>query len=263
MYIVFDVGNTNIVTSILDSDGIVKETFRNRTNDRITEDEFMGFFKSMMDIHNIEVKDIQGIMVSSVVPVITTMLQRFGKRYFDIEVFVVNIKKKVPFKFKRGIDGSGMGADRIINIVQALKEYPDKNLIIFDFGTATTYEVLKGDTYIGGGIFPGPRTYINSLFGTTARLPKVEFDEKTSVLGKNTVDGIQAATFFGYIGQVKYLIQKIKEEVGEECFVIATGGFSKVIGEYVNEIDKCSSKLSIRGIYTLYKMNINKKCKND
>ena len=255
MYIVFDVGNTNIVTSILNSEGIVEETFRNRTNDRMTEDEFMGFFKSMMDIHNIEVKDIQGIMISSVVPVITTILQRFGKKYFNLDVFVVNIKKKVPFKFKRGVDGSNMGADRIINVVQALKEYPDKNLIIFDFGTATTYEVLKKDVYVGGGIFPGPKTYINSLFGTTARLPKVEFDEMPSVLGKNTIEGIQSATFYGYIGQVKYLIKKIKEEVGEDCFVLATGGFSKIIGEYVKEIDKCSSKLSIRGIYTLYKMN--------
>lgn len=255
MYIVFDVGNTNIVTSILNSEGIVENTFRNRTNDRITEDEFMGFFKSMMDINNIEVKDIEGIMVSSVVPVITSMLQRFGKKYFGLDVFVVSVSQKIPFKFADNIDASGMGADRIINVVQALKEYPDKNLIIFDFGTATTYEVLKGNTYIGGGIFPGPRTYINSLFGTTARLPKVEFCETESVLGRNTVTGIQSATFFGYIGQVKYLIEKIKEEVGEECFVIATGGFSKIIGEYVKEIDKCSSKLSIRGIYTLYKMN--------
>ena len=173
MYIVFDVGNTNIVTSILNSEGIVENTFRNRTNDRITEDEFMGFFKSMMDINNIEVKDIEGIMVSSVVPVITSMLQRFGKKYFGLDVFVVSVSQKIPFNFAENIDASGMGADRIINVVQALKEYPDKNLIIFDFGTATTYEVLKGDTYIGGGIFPGPRTYINSLCGTTARLPKV------------------------------------------------------------------------------------------
>ncbi|MDP0488382.1 MAG: type III pantothenate kinase [Fusobacterium sp. JB019] len=256
MYIVFDVGNTHMCTSILRNDGFVLETFRKSTDEKTTEDEFYTFFKSMLEVNEIKIDEIKGMMVSSVVPMVTQMLKYFAKKYFDIDIFVVDINKKLPFTFEEGNNPKGMGPDRIIDIVQALKEYPDRNLIIFDFGTATTYEVLKKNVYVGGGIFPGIRTTFNALFGRTARLPKVDYCEIDTVLGKDTVEQIQAAIFNGYIGQVKYLIEKIKEELGEDCFVIATGGLSKIMGEKIKEIDVCSSKLSIRGIYTLYKMNL-------
>lgn len=258
MYIVFDVGNTHIVTSVLNNDGFVLESFRKSTDEKLTEDEFFSFFKTMLEVNNIELDEIKGMMVSSVVPMVTEMLKNFTKKYFDIELFIVSLKEnmKIPFKFHKDCDPRGMGPDRIIDIVQGLKEYPDRNLIIFDFGTASTYEVLKKNVFVGGGIFPGMRTTFGALFGKTARLPKVEFCETETVLGKNTVEQIQSAIFNGYVGQVKYLIKKIKEEVGEDCFVIATGGFSKILCERIEEIDVCSSRLSIRGIYTLYKMNV-------
>jgi len=255
MYIVFDVGNTHMCTSILRNDGFVLETFRKSTDEKTTEDEFFTFFKSMLEVNEIQIDEIKGMMVSSVVPMVTQMLKFFAKKYFNIDIFIVDMDKHLPFVFEEGNNSKGMGPDRIIDIVQALKEYPDRNLIIFDFGTATTYEVLKKNVYIGGGIFPGIRTTFNALFGRTARIPKVDYCEIDTVLGKDTVEQIQCAIFNGYIGQVKYLIEKIKEEVGEDFFVIATGGLSKIMGEKVEEIDVCSSKLSIRGIYTLYKMN--------
>lgn len=255
MYIVFDVGNTHMCTSILRNDGFVLETFRKSTDEKTTEDEFYTFFKSMLEVNEIKIDEIKGMMVSSVVPMVTQMLKFFARKYFDIDIFIVDMDKKLPFTFEEGNNSKGMGPDRIINIVQGLKEYPNENLIIFDFGTATTYEVLKKNVYIGGGIFPGIRTTFNALFGKTARIPKVEYCETVSVLGKDTIEQIQGAIFNGYIGQVKYLIEKIKEETGEDFFVIATGGLSKIMGEKVKEIDLCSSKLSIRGIYTLYKMN--------
>lgn len=256
MYIVFDVGNTHICISVLRNDGFILETFRKSTDEKITEDEFFVFFINMLKTYKLNADNIKGMMVSSVVPKVTNMLELFSKKYFSIELFIVKIDKNIPFSFIEGADSTGMGADRIINIVQALKEYPDRNLIIFDFGTATTYEVLKNNIYMGGGIIPGLFTTLNALFGNTAKIPKVEFSEIDTVLGKNTIEQIQGAIFNGYIGQIKFLIQKIKEELGEECLVIATGGFSELLCKKIPEINVCSSKLSIRGIYSLYKINI-------
>ena len=223
MLLAIDIGNTHIVTGLLDNTGNVLLTFRVASNDKLTEDEYFSYLRNISKFNKIDIEKINGMIVASVVP---------------------------------NLNPTGFGADRIIDIVQSLNDYPDKNLVIFDFGSATTYEVLEKNIYIGGGILPGIEMSINALFANTAKLPKVKFSTPDSVLGKNTIEQIQAGIFYGYAGQIKHIIKKIKEVV-KDPFIIATGGLGKILSAEIEEIDVYSPDLSIKGLYTLYKYNQN------
>ncbi|MGL6065327.1 MAG: type III pantothenate kinase [Fusobacteriaceae bacterium] len=257
MILAIDVGNTHVVTGILNDCGEVLLSFRVASNEKMTEDEYFSYLRNISKFNLIDVKSIKGIIVASVVPSLINIFNFLGKKYFNIEPIIVDLNLNLPFKFEVGMNYSGFGADRIIDIVQAISEYKEKNLVIFDLGTATTYEVLKDGVYIGGGILPGIEMSINALFGNTAKLPKVKFSTPESILGKNTSEQIQAGVFYGYAGQIKHIIKKIKEVV-ETPFIIATGGLGKILSAEIEEIDVYDSELSIKGLYTLYQLNENK-----
>ena len=254
MLLAIDIGNTHIVTGILDNNGEVLLTFRVASNDKLTEDEYFSYLRNISEFNKIDIKNIEGIIVASVVPNLITIFQFLGKKYFHIDTMIVGPDIKIPFTFAPNLNPTGFGADRIIDIVQSLNDYPDKNLVIFDFGSATTYEVLEKTVYVGGGILPGIEMSINALFANTAKLPKVKFSTPESVLGKNTNEQIQAGIFYGYAGQIKHIIKKIKEVI-DNPFVVATGGLGKILSAEIEEIDVYSPDLSIKGLYTLYLHN--------
>lgn len=254
MLLAVDIGNTHIVTGLLDKDGTVLLTFRVSSNEKLTEDEYFSYLKNISDFNEIEIKNLNGIIISSVVPNLIGIFQFLGRKYFNIEPLVVDLNLKMPFTFSEDLQINGFGADRIIDISQAVIDYPDRNLVIFDLGTATTYEVLKDGVYIGGGILPGIEMSINALFGNTAKLPKVKFSTPDTVLGKNTAEQIQAGIFYGYAGQIKNIIQEIKKIVSNP-YIIATGGLGKILFAQIQEIDEYCPELSIKGLYTLYQMN--------
>lgn len=254
MLLAIDIGNTHIVTGILDNNGEVLLTFRVASNDKLTEDEYFSYLRNISEFNKIDIKNIEGIIVASVVPNLITIFQFLGKKYFHIDPMIVGPDIKIPFTFASNLNPTGFGADRIIDIVQSLNDYPDKNLVIFDFGSATTYEVLEKTVYVGGGILPGIEMSINALFANTAKLPKVKFSTPESVLGKNTNEQIQAGIFYGYAGQIKHIIKKIKEVI-DNPFIVATGGLGKILSAEIEEIDVYSPDLSIKGLYTLYLHN--------
>lgn len=254
MLLAIDIGNTHIVTGILDKNGEVLLTFRVASNDKLTEDEYFSYLRNISEFNKIDIKNVEGIIVASVVPNLITIFQFLGKKYFHIDPMIVGPNIKIPFTFAPNLNPTGFGADRIIDIVQSLNDYPDKNLVIFDFGSATTYEVLEKTVYVGGGILPGIEMSINALFANTAKLPKVKFSTPESVLGKNTNEQIQAGIFYGYAGQIKHIIKKIKEVI-DNPFVVATGGLGKILSAEIEEIDVYSPDLSIKGLYTLYLHN--------
>lgn len=258
MLLAFDIGNTHIVSGVLNDSGEVLLTFRVSSNEKLTEDEFFSYLRNITKFNNIDLQDVKGIIVSSVVPSLLTIFDFLGRKYFNIDPIVVDLSLKLPFTFAENLNPIGFGADRIIDITQALTLYPDRNLVIFDFGTATTYEVLVNGVYIGGGILPGIEMSINSLYGSTAKLPKVKFGKPDSILGKDTVDQIKAGIFFGYAGQIKHIIKKIKEEV-DNPYVIATGGLGRVLSGEIEEIDEYCSDLSVQGLFTIYHQNKNTK----
>lgn len=255
MVITIDVGNTHIVTGIFNDTGKILLTFRISTNEKLTEDEYFSYFRNISRFNGIEIEKVKEVVISSVVPNLITIFQFFSRKYFNLEPMIIDLNLKLPFTFAKNINPTGFGADRIANIVEALKEFPNKNIITLDVGTATTYEVLKNGEYIGGGILPGLEMSINALCGGTAKLPKVKLSNPTSVLGHDTISAIQAGIFYGYAGQLKYIINKIKTEIGEDFFVIATGGLGKILSAEIDEIDIYSAELSINGIYTLYELN--------
>ena len=252
MIIGIDIGNTHIVTGIYDNRGELISTFRLATNDKMTEDEYFSYFNNITKFNNISIEKVDAILISSVVPNIIITFQFFARKYFKVEAIIVDLEKKIPFTFAKGVNYTGFGADRIIDITEAMLKYPHKNLVIFDFGTATTYDVLKKGVYIGGGILPGIDMSINALYGNTAKLPRVKFTTPSSVLGTDTMKQIQAAIFFGYAGQIKHIIKKINEELGEEIFVLATGGLGRILSA---EIDEYDANLSLKGLHTLYMLN--------
>lgn len=254
MILAVDVGNTHIVTGFLDKKGKVLLNFRVASNEKMTEDEFFSYLRNITQFNKIELKDVEGIIVSSVVPSLINLFRFLGKKYFNQEIIVVDLDLKLPFAFSKNVNSTGFGADRIIDITQGILEYPNRDLIIFDFGTATTYEVIKNREYIGGGILPGIEMSINSLFGNTAKLPKVKFSTPDSVIGRDTTEQIQAGIFYGYAGQIKHIIKKIKEDI-KNPYVIATGGLGKILSAEIEEIDMYDAELSIKGLYSLYKMN--------
>lgn len=254
MLLAIDIGNTHIVTGILDKNGEVLLTFRVASNDKLTEDEYFSYLRNISEFNKIDIKNVEGIIVASVVPNLITIFQFLGKKYFHIDPMIVGPDIKIPFTFAPNLNPTGFGADRIIDIVQSLNDYPDKNLVIFDFGSATTYEVLEKTVYVGGGILPGIEMSINALFANTAKLPKVKFSTPESVLGKNTNEQIQAGIFYGYAGQIKHIIKKIKEVI-DNPFIVATGGLGKILSAEIEEIDVYSPDLSIKGLYTLYLHN--------
>lgn len=254
MLLAIDVGNTHIVTGFMDKKGEVLLNFRVASNEKMTEDEFFSYLRNIAEFNRIDLNEVNGIIVSSVVPGLINLFKFLGKKYFKIDPIIVDLDLDIPFTFSSEMNPTGFGPDRIIDIAQAITEYPDRNLIIFDFGTATTYEVMEKNTYIGGGILPGIEMSINALFGNTARLPKVKFSTPESVLGRNTSEQIQAGIFYGYAGQIKHIIKKIKEKV-EDPYVIATGGLGKILSAEIKEIDIYCPELSIKGLYTLYQRN--------
>lgn len=254
MLLAVDIGNTHIVTGLLDDNGKVLLTFRIASNEKITEDEFFAYLRNISDFNGIEIKDLKGIIVSSVVPNLITIFKFLGIKYFNIEPMIVDLDLKLPFEFHESAKYQGFGPDRILAISQAVLDFPNRNLVIFDLGTATNYEVIKGGLYIGGGILPGIEMSFNALFGNTAKLPKVKFSTPESVIGKNTAEQIQAGIFYGYAGQIKHIIHEIKKHV-DNPYIIATGGLGKILFAEIQEIDEYVADLCIRGLYSLYKLN--------
>lgn len=254
MLIAFDIGNTHIVTGILDSSGNIITQFRMATKDNLTEDELFSCLKNITDFKKITLENIEGVIVSSVVPGLIRICEYLSTKYFNLKPLIIGLDLNLPFKFATGLDYTGFGADRIIDITQGLELFPNKDLLIFDFGTATTYEILHNNEYIGGGILPGINMSINSLFGNTAQLPKVKFQNPLTIAGRNTVEQIQAGIFFGYTGQIKEIITKVKE-LYPNIHVIATGGLSQMISNEVPAIDSHLPDLSLSGMYKLWLRN--------
>ena len=254
MLIAFDIGNTHIVTGILDENGSLITSFRIATKDNITEDELFSYIKNITDFNKIPLTNVNGIIVSSVVPGLIRICDYLSKKYFNLTPLIINLDLNLPFKFADGLNSSGFGADRIIDIVQGLRLHPGKDLVVFDFGTATTYEILVNNQYVGGGILPGINMSINSLFGNTAQLPKVKFENPHTIAGKNTVEQIQAGIFYGYTGQIKEIIRKIKE-IYPNAYIIATGGLGQIISREVDTVDEYLPNLSLEGMYSIWLEN--------
>ncbi|MDE5722260.1 MAG: type III pantothenate kinase [Clostridia bacterium] len=254
MIICMDVGNTNIKYAVFDADKLVL-SFRVATEHKKTSDEYGGQIISILNNNKITAEDIKGGIISSVVPQLDYTLERMCLTYLKIKPLMLAPGLKTGLNMK--VDNAKeVGADRVVNNVAALRKY-GAPLIIVDFGTATTFNVIDDNgEFIGGVIAPGIKGSLDSLVNGTAKLPRVEIERPTRVIGKNTVTNMQSGIVFGFAGLVEYIVKKIKRELNFDTVkTVATGGFSEVIAKEISCIDYVDKLLTLEGLKYLYDLN--------
>ena len=258
MILLVDAGNTNIVLGVHNGEKYIA-SWRISSEGNKTSDEYSIQVMQLFNLSDIDPKEITGVIVSSVVPNIMHSLENMLRKCFCQEPIIVGpgIKTGINIKYDNPRE---VGADRIVNAVAAYEIYK-RPVIIIDFGTATTFcAVRENGDYLGGCICPGIRISADALFERAAKLPRVELEVPKSMICKNTVSSMQAGIIFGYIGQVEYIVKKMKQEMKsskhkEEPFVIATGGLANLIAKETDVIDKVDSDLTLEGLKILFEKN--------
>lgn len=229
MILSLDVGNTQIYGGVFDGEKMLI-SFRKNSKSGSSSDEVGIFLRTVIKENGLDPKKIQKIVLCSVVPEVIYSLKGACQKYFGINPFILQagVKTGLKIKYRNPLE---VGADRIANAVAATQMYPQKNLIIVDLGTATTFCVVTADRdYLGGSIIAGLKLSMESLEAKTAKLPSVEIVSRTEALGLSTVESLQSGLYYGHLGAMREIITKITTECfkGEKPFVIGTGGFSSL-----------------------------------
>ncbi|MCI8622067.1 MAG: type III pantothenate kinase [Provencibacterium sp.] len=255
MLLAIDIGNTNIEFGVYDGEQILAR-FRLGTNRDITSDEIGLFLTQFFSINAISREQIEDIIISTVVPQVMYSVQNAMKKYVGRAPLVVGENIRCPIE-NRYDNPREVGADRLVNGVSAFARYGGP-LIIVDFGTATTFDVLsKTGAYLGGAIYPGIKISMGALFEKTAKLPRVELVRVDSAIGRNTVGSVQAGAMFGYVGAVSGIVAQIQRELGDPARVIGTGGLAQLVGQQQPDlfysIDRTLTLDGLRMIYDEYR----------
>jgi type III pantothenate kinase len=220
-----------------------------------TSDELGMFLISLFNHEKLDIKEIEAVVIASVVPPIMYSLGHAIKKYFKLEPIVIGpgVKTGINIKYENPRE---VGADRIVNAVAAFEIYKSP-LIIVDFGTATTFCAIssKGE-YLGGVICPGIKISAEALFQKAAKLPRIELAKPDTVIGRNTVVSMQSGIVYGYVGQVDYIVKRMKKEMKEDNIkVIATGGIARLIASESETIDEINGLLTLEGLRIIYERN--------
>ncbi len=247
MLLVIDVGNTNIVMGVFDGDTLI-ENWRVRTERNTTEDEFNLLAAGLFGRSRIDIAQIEKTVVSCVVPPMVTILDAFARKYLKQVAHWIDAKSYpgMPILYS---NPNEVGADRIVNAVAAYERYRT-SLIVIDFGTATTFDVIteKGE-YLGGAISPGIGISSEALFAKASKLPRVEiFKKPANVIGNDTISSIQSGIIYGYAGMVDGMIARISAELGTRPKVIATGGLAPLMQHVATCIEAVESDLTLVGL---------------
>jgi len=256
MLLAIDSGNTNIVFAVFDNDGNVKGEWRSSTDGNRTADEFGVWLEQLMQLSQIQRSDITASIIATVVPATLFSLKTLCRKYFNSEPLVVG-DEGVDLGLSVRIDKPDeVGADRLVNAVAAHECY-NGPLIVIDFGTATTFDVIGDDGgYEGGAIAPGINLSLEALHQAAAQLPRVAVTHPGSVIGGSTVEAMRSGTFWGYVGMIEGLVSRIREEYGADSVkVIATGGLAPLFAEYCEAIETTDADLTLRGLLSIYRRN--------
>jgi len=260
MLIVLDIGNTNIKCGLYRG-GKLLHSWRMATKIEQSSDEMGVQMVSFFSYLGLKLSDVCGIMISSVIPSINYTVEHMCRIYFKQKpVFVEpGIKTGINILYDNPKE---LGSDRIVNAVAAHEIYGGPCITV-DFGTATSFGAIsqKGE-FLGGAICPGIKISAEALTVNAAKLPRVELSQPKSVINKSTISGMQAGIIYGYVGQVDYILRKMKKELGGGAKVIATGGLADIIAAETEMIDIIDTFLTLQGLYLIYKKNIGNDSQN-
>ena len=254
MLIALDVGNTNTVIGVYQEDQLLSH-WRIRTEKEVTIDELGILMSNLFTSQNLTLSQATDLIISCVVPPMINTLDGFAHRYLQVKPLWVGpgIKTGMPIHYDNPRE---VGADRIVNAVAAFDQVHD-SVIVVDFGTATTFDVVsRQGEYVGGVIAPGVTISCEALFMKASKLPRVEiFAKPRSIIAKDTISSMNAGIIFGYAGLVDGIVERIKVALGDNPKVIATGGLACLISSETQSIDRVDDYLTLKGLKIIYDRN--------
>ncbi|NML05076.1 type III pantothenate kinase [Sphingomonas sp. G-3-2-10] len=258
MLLAIDAGNTNVVFALVDS-GEIRARWRIATDPRRTADEYAVWLSQLLSLEGYTMASVTGVIIGTVVPRALHNLQVLSSKYFKTEAVIAG-KGNAQWGFQLDVDEpENLGADRALNMIAAHARHQG-DLIIIDFGTATTFDVtdFKG-AYKGGIIAPGINLSLDALVSAAAKLPRIaiEAPQGTSVVGRNTVDQMHIGIYWGYIAMIEGLVARLKAEVGRPSKVIATGGLAVLFEKQTDVFDTIEPDLTIQGLSMLWQRSHN------
>ncbi|WP_010216667.1 type III pantothenate kinase [Sphingomonas sp. PAMC 26621] len=253
MLLAIDAGNTNIVFALLEGQAI-KARWRIATDPRRTADEYAVWLSQLLNLEGYDRKQVTGVIIATVVPRALHNLQTLARKYFDSEPLIAG---QAPVEWGMQLDvlePNSVGADRAVTMIAAHARHPG-DLIVIDFGTAATFDVVDyTGAYKGGIIAPGINLSLDALVTAAAKLPRIAIEAPgdTSVIGRDTVTQMHIGIYWGYVAMIEGLVARMKAEVGRPCTVVATGGLAVLFEQHTDAFDAIEPDLTIQGLAILW-----------
>lgn len=255
MLLAIDSGNTNIVFAVYDDQDNLCHLWRRSTQSHCTTDEYAVWLSQLLQMQGLSFNDFSAVAISNVVPSTRYALEKMCQKFLNCSPIVIgdpNIYLGIGVTVE---EPEKVGADRLANTVGATSLYKGP-MIVIDFGTATTFDVITEDkAYSGGVIAPGINLSAEALYEAAAQLPQIKIAKTKKVTARNTVDAMTSGLYWGYVGLVEGLVSRLVSEYGQPMTIIATGGLSSLFVENVSCIDKVEPNLTLKGLCEVYKKN--------
>ena len=253
MLLALDIGNTNITLGAFQGDDL-RATWRLFTDHHRQPDEYAVLLHELLPLKGIQAKDIQDVIICSVVPPLTAVFEEVARSHFKVSPMVVGTGTRTGVRILYDTPRD-VGADRVVDAVAAYRLYGGP-LVVVDFGTATVFDAITADgDYLGGAITPGVTIAAEALNLGTSQLRRVELSPPASVIGKNTVAAIQSGLVFGHVALVEGMVKRFRKELGEEARAIATGGLAELIARETSIFHAVNQDLTLIGLRMVYDMN--------
>lgn len=258
MLLAIDAGNTNLVFALVDADGTIQARWRIATDPRRTADQYAVWLHQLLELEGYSRADVTGVIIGTVVPRALHNLEVLSSKYFGHEPLVAG-QGRAEWPIVLDVDEPyNVGADRALNAIAAHDKY-EGDLVVVDFGTATTFDVVDfTGAYKGGIIAPGINLSLDALVAAAAKLPRIaiEAPEDTTVIGRTTQGQMLSGIYWGYVAMIEGLLDRIAREIGRPVKVIATGGLAELFQQHVAVFDEIEPDLTIQGLALLYRRSV-------